>query len=140
MQGRKPLRKPADLQYFTLLHSRERTDWAAWLKAAGVERLDASRGIVFNQVSMAMDAAIDGQGVALARTALATWDLGAGRRVRPFGPMLRVPYAYYIVCPKATADRQKIATFRNWLISQAAADLELAIDQASARRRRSSSR
>lgn len=140
MQGHKPLRAPADLQNFTLLHSRERNDWATWLKAAGVERLDASRGIVFNQMSMAMDAATDGQGVALARTAIATWDLRAGRLVRPFGPMLRVPYAYYIVCPKATADRQKVATFRNWLISQAAADLDLAFNQVSARRRRSRSR
>jgi LysR family glycine cleavage system transcriptional activator len=138
MQGRKPLRKPADLQHFTLLHSRERNDWAAWLKAAGVERLDASRGIVFNQMSMAMDAATNGQGVALARTALATWDLSAGRLVRPFGPMLRVPYAYYIVCPKATADRHKVATFRNWLISQAAADL--ATGRVSARGRQGRSR
>ena len=123
MQGCKPLRKPIDLQHFTLLHSREQNGWAAWLKAAGVESIDASRGIVFNQMSMAMDAATDGHGVALARTALATWDLCAGRLVKPFGPMLEVPYAYYIVCPKATADRRKITTFRNWLLSQAAADL-----------------
>jgi LysR family glycine cleavage system transcriptional activator len=75
-------------------------------------------------MSMAIDAAIDGQGVALARTALAAWDLAGGRLVRPFGPMLPVPYAYYIVCPKATADRPKVATFRKWLMAQAATDVE----------------
>jgi LysR family glycine cleavage system transcriptional activator len=128
MRGRKALRTPADLHQVILLHSRERNDWAAWLKAAGIEDLDASRGMVFNQMSMAIDAAADGQGVALARTALATWDLGAGRLVKPFGPMLQVPYAYYIVCPKATADRPKIATFRNWLMAQAAADLDRLAD------------
>ena len=53
-----------------------------------------ARGPVFNQASMAIDAAVDGQGVALARTALAAWDLLAGRLVRlPFGPALAVPYA-----------------------------------------------
>ena len=83
MQGRKALRKPEDLHRVTLLHSRERNDWGAWLKVAKVENLDTSRGMVFNQMSMAIDAAADGQGVALARTALATWDLRAGRLVRP---------------------------------------------------------
>jgi LysR family transcriptional regulator, glycine cleavage system transcriptional activator len=46
---------------------------------------------------MAIDAAIDGQGIALARTALAAWDLCAGRLVRPFTLALRAPYAYWIV-------------------------------------------
>ncbi|MEQ1716239.1 MAG: transcriptional regulator GcvA [Hyphomicrobium sp.] len=124
MRGRKPLQCPADLQRYTLLHSRERNDWGAWLKSAGIADIDASRGMVFNQMSMAIDAAADGQGIALARTALATWDMRAGRLVKPFGPILVVPYAYYIVCPKATADRPKVASFRNWLMSQADADLE----------------
>jgi len=124
MAGRKSLRKPADLQRFTLLHSRERNDWATWLKTTEVKDIDPTHGMMFNQMSMAIDAAVDGQGVALARTALATWDLSAGRLVRPFGPMLKVPYAYYIVCPKATAERRKVATFRSWLMAQAAADLK----------------
>jgi LysR family glycine cleavage system transcriptional activator len=46
---------------------------------------------------MAIDAAIDGQGIALARTALAAWDLCAGRLVRPFTLALKAPYAYWIV-------------------------------------------
>jgi LysR family glycine cleavage system transcriptional activator len=76
--------------------------------------------MVFNQMSMAIDAAV----VALARTAQAAWDLAGGRLVRPFGPSLQAPFAYYIVCPKATADRPKIATFRNWLLAQVALDLD----------------
>jgi LysR family glycine cleavage system transcriptional activator len=71
---------------------------------------------------MAIDAAIDGQGVALARSALAAWDLIAGRLVRPFAQSLSVPYAYWIVCPKATANLPKIVTFRDWLLSEAGED------------------
>lgn len=122
IKGRGGLKTPADLKHHTLLHSRERNDWEQWYEAAGLGNLDPSRAMDFNQMSMALDAAVDGQGVALARTALAAWDLIAGRLVCPFGPRLRVPYAYYIVCPKATADRPKVATFRNWLLAQAAAD------------------
>ncbi len=53
---------------------------------------------------------------------MAASDLLAGRLVRPFGPALPVAYAYYIVCPKPTAERPKIRAFRDWLISEAKAD------------------
>ena len=71
---------------------------------------------------MAIDAAVDGQGIALARSALAAWDLRAGRLVRPFPLAMKAPYGYWIVCPKSTADLPKIATFRDWLLTEAAED------------------
>ncbi len=71
---------------------------------------------------MVIDAAVDGQGVALARTGLAACDLISGRLVRPFSLALPVSYAYWIVCPKATAKLPKIATFREWLLAEAAED------------------
>jgi LysR family glycine cleavage system transcriptional activator len=77
---------------------------------------------VLNQASMALDAAVDGQGVALARSALAAWDIIVGRLVRPFALSLPVPYAYWIVCPKATEKLPKIDTFRGWLLAEAAQD------------------
>jgi LysR family transcriptional regulator, glycine cleavage system transcriptional activator len=83
----------------------------------------ASRGPLLNQASMGIDAAIDGQGVALARTALAAWDLIGGRLVRPFATALPAPYAYWIVCPQATAKLQKMAAFIDWLLAQAAEDV-----------------
>ena len=98
------------------------TTGSKWLDAAGVSNVDLSRGPVLNQASMALDAAVDGQGVALARSALAAWDLIGGRLVRPFALALPVPYAYWIVCPKATAKLPKIATFRDWLLAEAAND------------------
>ena len=122
LRGRHPLRKPADLVHHTLLHLDHRQDWSKWLDAASVTGADLSRGPVLNQASMCIDAAVDGQGVALARTGLAAWDLIAGRLVRPFSLALPVPYAYWIVCPKATAKLPKIVTFRDWLLAEAADD------------------
>ena len=58
----------------------------------------------------------------MARTALAAWDLLEGRLVRPFDLALEAPFALWIVCPKATADLPKIATFREWLLAEAASD------------------
>jgi LysR family glycine cleavage system transcriptional activator len=118
-----PLRTPSDLQHHVLLHLNSRDDWAKWLQAAGIAKTDRGRGPVLNQASMAIDAAVDGQGIALARTALAAWDLIAGRLVRPFAIDLPVSYAYWMVCPKATADRPKITMFRDWLIAEAAEEV-----------------
>jgi LysR family glycine cleavage system transcriptional activator len=122
LRGRNALRKLSDLARHTLLHVNDRTEWAKWLDAAGARNIDPSRGPVLNQASMALDAAVDGQGVALARSALAAWDLIGARLVRPFELALPLPYAYWVVCPKATANLPKIATFRDWLLSEAAED------------------
>jgi LysR family glycine cleavage system transcriptional activator len=72
---------------------------------------------------MIIDAAINGQGIALARTTLAAWDVINGRLVRPFAESLRLAKTYWIVCPKATASLPKIATFREWLLAEASSDL-----------------
>lgn len=120
--GPHPPCRPEDLAHHTLLHLNNREDWLKWLRAAGVEAADMSRGPVLSEASMVIDAAVDGQGFALARTGLAAWDLIAGRLVRPFSLALQVDYAYWIVCPKATAKLPKIVRFREWLLAQAVED------------------
>ena len=122
--GRRGLSKPADIVKFPLLHLDARADWSRWLEAAGVAGADISRGPVLNRASMLIDAAIDGQGIALARTALAAWDLINGRLIRPFDVMLPLTKSYWIVCPKATAMLPKIVRARDWLRAEAADDLQ----------------
>src|ERR1700740_2789745 len=56
-------------------------------------------GPILNHASMLIDAAIDGQGIALARTMLAANDLIARRLVRPFQTALPLKKTYWIVCP-----------------------------------------
>ena len=79
-------------------------------------------GLTLNRASMVIDAAVDGQGVALARTTLAAWDLINGRLVRPFEMGLKLAKTYWIVCPKAASTKPKVATFRDWLLAEAADD------------------
>jgi class 3 adenylate cyclase len=124
LRGQKPPREPRDLNRHTLLHLNDQRDWNAWFATAGLGNVDGIRSVVFNQASIAIDAAVGGQGVALARTALAAWDLRNGRLVRPFEAALSVPYAYWIVCPRSSADLPKVATFRRWLLGQAQADAD----------------
>jgi len=122
LAGRNRPRTPADLARFPLLHVSDRQGWRQWLDFAAVTGVDPSRGPILNQASMAIDAAVDGQGVALARTALAAWDLIGGRLVRPFDLAMPVSYAYWIVCSKAVAKLPKIVAFSEWLLAEAAED------------------
>jgi LysR family glycine cleavage system transcriptional activator len=122
VSGRNRVSTPADILKFPLLHLDNRADWAEWLAAADVATADLKRGPVLNRASMLIDAAIDGQGVALARTTLAAWDLINKRLVRPFDVALRLSKSYWIVCPKATSALPKITLFRDWLLREAAED------------------
>jgi len=71
---------------------------------------------------MLIDAATDSQGIALARTTLAAWDLISGRIVRPFDLAWPPTDTYWIVCPKAKAKVANIGRFRDWLLAEAADD------------------
>jgi LysR family glycine cleavage system transcriptional activator len=114
------LERPGDLRRHTLLHDRDRAGWRQWLVTFGVPADIAENGPVFSDTSLAIDAAVAGQGVALARSALATLDLAGGRLVRPMGEAIPAAFAYWIVCPKASAKDPKITAFRDWLVAQAA--------------------
>jgi Transcriptional regulator len=113
------LGRPSDVLKLPLLHLEERAAWFAWLDAAGVSGTDAIHGPILNRASMLIDAAVDGQGVALARTTLAAWDLINRRLVRPFPVALPLSKSYWIVSPKATASLPKLVAFREWLLAQA---------------------
>ena len=124
LAGSHPLATPGDLRHHTLLHDEGQADWRNWLLAAGVEGVDPSRGITFTDSSMVVQAAVAGQGVALARSALAADDLVAGRLVRAFDISLPVEYAYYVVYPEAYLERPKVVAFRDWILAEAAREGE----------------
>jgi LysR family glycine cleavage system transcriptional activator len=122
MTGKKHIRSPRDILKFPLIHIGDRRDWASWLEAVGVEGVAISQGPVLNRVSMAIDAAVDGQGIVLARATLASWDLLNGRLVMPLAHSLKLQKTYWIVSTKAASKLPKVAIFRSWLLREVAAD------------------
>jgi LysR family glycine cleavage system transcriptional activator len=126
LERRPRLASPSDLAEHTLLHVEwswaltrgEPLDWQMWLRAAGAGEVDALRGPRFSHASLALQAAIEGQGLALGSEALARDDLAAGRLVRPFDVALPVNFAYYLVYPEETAERPKVANFRQWILAE----------------------
>jgi LysR family glycine cleavage system transcriptional activator len=77
---------------------------------------------VFGTSSDAVQAAIDGNAVALADFAMVANDLSEGRLVRPFDLGIRIPpeFAYFVVYPEASAGDPRIAAFREWIGEEAA--------------------
>ena len=114
--------KAAGVLKLPMLHLDDKEGWTRWLAAAQVKSVAPLQGLVMNRASMVIDAAVNGQGVALARTTLAAWDLINQRLVAPFAETLPLSSAYWIVTPQATAELPKIVTFRDWLLAEAGDD------------------
>jgi LysR family transcriptional regulator, glycine cleavage system transcriptional activator len=116
----KPPRTPADLPKQTLIHHRTADAWRSWLRSFDVSAsVKGAQGLVVNEMSLAIDAAVSGQGIALVRSALAYRDLKEGRLVRPMPEGRPAAFAYWIVYPSTAANMPKIVRFREWLLRQA---------------------
>lgn len=125
LEGGPPLAVPEDLARHVLIHDETIEDeerqpsWQEWLAQAGVSGIDAQRGPHFSNAVLAVEAALDAQGVALALMPLVAADVAAGRLVVPFSLSVPSPYAYYLIMRRAVAERPSVAAFRDWLLAEA---------------------
>ena len=122
---RKPVKVPADLAGHTLLHREDSPgplplDWAMWLQAAEVDNVDPERGIRYSMESMAIQAALDGHGIALVSNVLVEADIEAGRLVRLFDLGLHVGHdvAYYLAYTSSRVRHPRVAVFRDWILDE----------------------
>lgn len=122
--GPPPLNRPEDLVHHKLIHSEVRlTSWAIWLEANGIEGVDSLHGLRFNRASLAIDAALNGLGVALEGVTAASRYLDEGRLIVPFGwdGETNAPHeGYYLGLPSDRAILPKVAAFRDWIKEVAA--------------------
>ncbi|OAF19560.1 LysR family transcriptional regulator [Bradyrhizobium neotropicale] len=123
---RRRLRTPADLAGQMLIHdvsvdSRAGfATWSTWLKQADAPDVATKRGLRINNSAAVLQAAIDGHGVALARSIMARDDVAAGRLVRLFPKIaLASALAYYVVYRPECAALPRLAAFRDWLLGEA---------------------
>ncbi|WP_171177038.1 LysR substrate-binding domain-containing protein [Ruegeria sp. HKCCD8929] len=91
--------------------------WPLFLDEMGVAA--TQRMMNFSQTSLAIDAAVAGQGVALANAPLVSAELASGRLVRPFAQSLSADLGFYIVTPRQPRHPELVAVMRDWLLSQA---------------------
>src|SRR5688500_15522529 len=122
LKRKHPLRSPRDLRHHRLLHDNFRINCATWLERAGLDDIDPGRGLTFESAAYAVEAAVQGQGVLLGRSALVSADLAGGRLVRPFDLALKSRWKYCVVYPDGALRQRKVEAFRNWLFGEMALD------------------
>lgn len=115
ISAEKPLSTPNDLSHHRLLHTDAREQWTTWLRLAKAEGVDVMRGPVYSDVNVTIQAAIEGQGVALANLQLIQNELDAGKLTAPFPLSLTEDVGYYLVYPRGTGEHEKIKAMRDWL-------------------------
>lgn len=119
------LHAPDDLARFPLLHEENPTvgsdypDWEGWLMTAKAQGVDPHQGSIFSLALLALEAAIDGQGVALAQRILVEADLAAGRLVRLFDIDDPHRIVYYLNHGSGGSSAPGFSEFNAWIAEEA---------------------
>lgn len=119
------LRDPRDLSRETLLRSYRVQDWPAWFEAAGLRDVIEARGPVFDASLTMVQAAMQGEGVALAPPSMFERDLRDGRLAQPFATGVATG-AYWLTVLKYKPPTPAMTAFRTWLMENVAAALRSA--------------
>ena len=122
LQGRRALKKPIDLRFHTIIHTSSplilRDDWPLWLEEAGVSDISFADEISCDLLYPSFQAAIEGLGVAMGRSAVVQTDLVLKRLAEPFRIRLPSPLAYYVVVPEHRSKSPKVDLFTQWIVDE----------------------
>jgi len=113
------LKQPGDLLNHTLLHARLRPDdWHVWLGAVSEQEIKPAHEQMFETRNFAIQAAVDGVGIAIVDPSLVAEEIKAGRLVMPFPQTLADKSAYYLVYPERNGSLPHIQALQQWLLQQ----------------------
>ncbi|WP_456720482.1 LysR substrate-binding domain-containing protein [Bradyrhizobium sp. USDA 4350] len=124
------LRRVSDLKRFELLEvsasghgQASRSDWLSWLSTCGEEARLRKPTLCFGDSLLAIQAAVAGSGIALARGWVAEPDLLSGSLVKALNMEVSADEAYYLVCPRDLDNCEQVARFREWLFEAVGAPI-----------------
>jgi LysR family glycine cleavage system transcriptional activator len=126
----RPLKRPQQLKDHTLLHFdypgavKSFMDWGTWLSALGLGGLNPVRALQFSQYEQMIQAAINGQGVALGRQPLVNDLLQSGALAAPFKNTVVGSRAYFLVKSAAAIGKPHVDEFVGWLLDEINRDSE----------------
>jgi LysR family transcriptional regulator, glycine cleavage system transcriptional activator len=118
-RNRLPPANPRELSEHTLLHVIGYEEgWGYWLNRLGYHSIDASQGIHFDSLMTAMEMAVQGHGIALSRTSVASALLESGGLIKPFEESVPTDEAFFVAIASNKPIQSHVQTFRNWVIHQ----------------------
>jgi len=126
----RPLKRPHDLRRHTLLHfdypgaMRSFMDWGTWLTALGIGELKSAGALHFTQYEQMIQAAVDGQGVALGRQPLVNDLIASGVLAAPFKNAVVGSRGYFLIEQPAARGKVQVRQFAAWLLDEVKRDSE----------------
>ena len=122
------IKKPLDLAQHALVEASdahrsnhmEWLTWQRWFDEQGLKNFAPKRWLYFNYANQIAQAALTGQGIALARMPLVADSLASGDLIEPL-PNMRIdsPLAYWLIVGPRNQARPEVTAFCEWLIAQA---------------------
>ncbi|ASY68062.1 LysR substrate-binding domain-containing protein [Sinorhizobium fredii] len=110
------LREPADILTLpAVIDEHAMFSWEVWLKAVGLSGAEMTVRHTFNEASLALDAAIAGQGVMLAWQTLAGYAVVKGSLVAPFGVRAKTGFGHYFVTSASRREGKAALAFKRWV-------------------------
>ncbi|MNO40485.1 Glycine cleavage system transcriptional activator [compost metagenome] len=107
------------LQEFIMLHDAHNF-WPQFLAELFPQHAQpTAKNLRFNQTSLAIEAAINGQGIALASLAFVSDDMLAGRLIQVFVQQIRLDKSFYLVWPRKLQQPESLSVVQQWLKQQA---------------------
>lgn len=119
MHNDKPLTDINNIRYYNLLHDASYKCWVDWLKLAGVDGINAYKGMINDNTNVLIQAAVDGQGIALGSMIFVEDHLKSGRLIKPFDITLSNNFTYFILYPPEHLKNPAVKAFKDWLHSLA---------------------
>ena len=114
-----PLRAGSALETLTFLHpTRDKTDWTLWLAKQPRPAPAMLKNQHFETMDLAITAAIQGLGIAIADETLVEEDVRAGRLIRPYDTSIKTGASYRLVLRDAPDPENGLDAFRACLLSR----------------------
>jgi len=120
------LKNPEDLLRYPLLHIFPAPDdWGRWFEAAGILARVPPPAATYDSFILSLEAAMGGQGIALANTMFVREDLKSGRLIKPFDIAIPQHGPWCLACVEGMETDPRIVRFREWLVRELEADAEV---------------
>ena len=117
-----PLQEPSDLAQHTLLHQEDTLGWNGWFSYYELNTITSEHILSFSHGDLAIQAAIEGQGVALARRLMVQRALEQKNLIALFNKPLPTRRKYLIITPQESTENTVMMEIIHWLSEEAAYD------------------
>ncbi len=116
-----PIKQLEDLAGYVLIHDDMQMSWESWVRSVGYSESISAKGPRFSHSHMALQAALNGEGIVLGRSVLTQDHLKTGQLLRPIEISVPAEHCYFLLCQERMVGDAKVKAFTAWIMEEARA-------------------